>query len=89
LPRSPSGAATFVDASALRIGAAVALLCFGVFRFVKPRAPALDDDARQPSRADAVVVSHVLRITPHIRRHGARSILPGRWRLYADDYLTV
>jgi hypothetical protein len=32
------GAAAVVDPSALRIGAAAVLFCFGVFRFLKPRA---------------------------------------------------
>ena len=48
------GLGLITDPSALHIGAGIALVAFGIFRFVKPRAhSALDDDARQPARADA------------------------------------
>jgi voltage-gated potassium channel Kch len=53
------GASAVISAAALHVAAAAVLLCLGIFRFLKPRALAVDDDARERSRADRVVVSDV------------------------------
>ena len=59
---SCSGSGVLTDPSALHLGAGVALIAFGLFRFVKPRAHfRWTTDARQPARADVVVVPDVER----------------------------